>query len=366
MSRVVNSTGVARPSPTVAWATHLICLFTTIATLPLLISGGLVVSTESSLSVPDWPLSYGMWMPPMVGGIFYEHGHRMIGATVGLLVLILNAWVHLVDSRVWIRELARIALIAVCLQGLLGGLTVLYFLPLPVSVFHGCLAQIFFCLLLAMSLVTRTSGGSRDGMIAAPHSADGITIRKLTRALIATLAVQLVLGVTLRMNRPEVSVPLLVIHILWAFAVIGMVGWVSWKISTLKSALPRTRAIIYSIAGLVCLQFFLGLGALMARLHSLKAPQPTWAKILIPTAHQATGAVILGMAVALALLASFGWTTLEAKAGAPTPGTDPSKNAVTKPTAESSIQAAETHATSLTHDTPTPGSASASAKAGKR
>src|SRR5216117_3362962 len=98
-------------------------------TLFLIFVGGLVTSTESGLSVPDWPLSYGRLMPPMVGGIFYEHGHRMVATSVGILTVILAVGLYRREKRAWVRRLGYGALAAVVLQGVLGGLTVLFLLP---------------------------------------------------------------------------------------------------------------------------------------------------------------------------------------------------------------------------------------------
>ena len=123
------------------------------ATFLLLIAGGLVTSTGSGLAVPDWPLSYGQWMPPMVGGILYEHGHRMIAATVGLLTLILTLWIGFSEKRRWVRLLAIAAFAAVVLQGILGGLTVLWQLPAAVSVAHAMLGQTFFVLVALLATI---------------------------------------------------------------------------------------------------------------------------------------------------------------------------------------------------------------------
>jgi cytochrome c oxidase assembly protein subunit 15 len=111
----------------------------------------MVKSTDSGLAVPDWPLSYGMFFPPMVGGVFYEHGHRMIATGVGFLTLILAIWLGLKEQRRWVRNLGYAALGTVILQGVLGGITVLFFLPTPVSVLHGILAQIFFILTIIIA-----------------------------------------------------------------------------------------------------------------------------------------------------------------------------------------------------------------------
>ena len=125
----------------------------------MLIAGALVTSNDAGLSVPDWPLSYGSLMPPMIGGIFYEHGHRMIASFVGLLSIILAVWLWRVYSRRppgerWLRWLGVAALGAVIVQGLLGGLTVLFYLPPAVSSAHATLAQLFFATVVSIALFT--------------------------------------------------------------------------------------------------------------------------------------------------------------------------------------------------------------------
>ena len=119
---------------------HRFAVATAVATLFLIFAGGLVTSTESGLSVPDWPLSYGRLMPPMVGGVFYEHGHRMVATAVGILTILLAVWLSRREPRAWVRRLGYAALAAVVAQGVLGGLTVLFLLPMAVSVAHACLA----------------------------------------------------------------------------------------------------------------------------------------------------------------------------------------------------------------------------------
>src|SRR5438132_12273459 len=125
-------------SPFAPWR-HRLSLLLVASTLALIFVGGLVTSTGSGLSVPDWPLSYGRVMPPMVGGVFYEHGHRMVASTVGFLTLVLALWTAQAERRATVRRLAWAALAAVIAQGLLGGLTVLFLLPKAISIAHACL-----------------------------------------------------------------------------------------------------------------------------------------------------------------------------------------------------------------------------------
>lgn len=133
---------------------HLFALVCVFATLFLLSAGGLVTSTASGLAVPDWPLSYGKVLPPMVGGIFYEHGHRMIATGVGFLTVLLALSLAWKEPRPWVKKLGWAALGVVILQGVLGGLTVLFHLPSYISAGHATLGQIFFCLVTTLAVVT--------------------------------------------------------------------------------------------------------------------------------------------------------------------------------------------------------------------
>src|SRR5688572_33068710 len=110
-------------------ALHRFAVLTAASTLVLIVAGGLVTSTESGLAVPDWPLSYGRLMPRMVGGVFYEHGHRMVAASVGLLTIFLALLLTLREDRTWMKKAGWIGVGLVIFQGVLGGLTVLFRLP---------------------------------------------------------------------------------------------------------------------------------------------------------------------------------------------------------------------------------------------
>src|SRR5688572_4748400 len=124
------------------------------STLFLIFAGAMVTSTGSGLAVPDWPLSYGMLMPPMVGGIFYEHGHRMIASAVGLLTIVQAVWLQRREPKRFVRILGWLSLAAVIVQGILGGITVLLLLPKAVSISHAALAEIFFCINVSIAFFT--------------------------------------------------------------------------------------------------------------------------------------------------------------------------------------------------------------------
>src|SRR5688572_8936582 len=168
---------------------HRYAKLVTASTVLLIAAGGMVTSTGSGLSVPDWPNTYGWFMfsfpvEKWVGGIFYEHSHRLIASTVGFLTVILAVWTWRVEPRAWVRWMGVGALVAVVLQGLLGGLTVLLLLPAPVSIGHAGLAQIFFCLTLALALVTSPSWKS------APAAVDDAALRRLATATTVVIYVQ--------------------------------------------------------------------------------------------------------------------------------------------------------------------------------
>src|SRR5258708_8422869 len=133
---------------------HRYAILLSVCTLFLVVAGASVTSKEAGLSVPDWPLSYGQVMPPMIGGVKFEHGHRMIATFVGMLTIGLAIWLQRADPRSWMRKLGWISLAAVIGQGILGGLTVLLLLPPAVSISHACLAQLFFSTMVAIALFT--------------------------------------------------------------------------------------------------------------------------------------------------------------------------------------------------------------------
>ena len=178
------------------------------STVLLILAGSFVTSTDSGLSVPDWPTTYGwnMFMfPPskMVGGIFYEHGHRLIASTVGFMTIVLAAWLWMKDPRRWLKWFGVGALGAVVAQGLLGGLTVLFFLPPAVSTAHAGLAEIFFCMTVAIALFT--SPGWIDGYASA--RVDDQKLRRLATATTAIVFTQIVIGATMRHVGAGLAIP---------------------------------------------------------------------------------------------------------------------------------------------------------------
>jgi cytochrome c oxidase assembly protein subunit 15 len=200
---------------------HLFAALVAASTGILIFAGGLVTSTESGLSVPDWPNTYGYFMfffplEKMVGGIRYEHTHRLIASTVGFLILVLAVWLWRSETRAWVRRLGYIALGAVITQGILGGITVLWYLPDPISIAHASLAQIVFCLTMTIALVTspgwKRAYATPKGTPLRPSGSQGPTpddlmLRRVAVATTALIYLQIVIGATMRHTGAGLAIP---------------------------------------------------------------------------------------------------------------------------------------------------------------
>jgi heme a synthase len=185
---------------------HRFATFVAACTVLLLLAGSLVTSTASGLSVPDWPTTYGWNMftfPPSkwVGGIFYEHGHRLIASSVGFLTIVLAAWLWFADPRRWMKRLGLAALGAVILQGVLGGITVLLFLPTAISSAHAGLAEIFFCMTIAIALFT-SQGWSRGD-----DAVDDPVLRRVATTTTTLIYVQILVGAVMRHSDAGLAIP---------------------------------------------------------------------------------------------------------------------------------------------------------------
>jgi cytochrome c oxidase assembly protein subunit 15 len=184
-----------------AWAT---C----VATLFLICSGGMVTSKGVGLAVPDWPTTFGynMFLFPVskwIGGIFFEHTHRLVASAVGFLTIILAIWLWRSDDRRWVRSLGAIALAGVILQGILGGLRVTM-LKDEIGIFHACLAQAFLGLLVLVALATTKFWRTLSNVFVPPEKFAPIK----TLASLVTLAIyaQLALGATMRHEHRDLAI----------------------------------------------------------------------------------------------------------------------------------------------------------------
>lgn len=187
---------------------HRLALLTVLATIVLIGVGGLVTSHGAGMAVPDWPTTYGynMFLFPlsgMVGGILYEHSHRLVASGVGLLTAILALWLWLKESRRWVRWLGLVAFVAVVLQGILGGLRVTL-LKDELGIFHATLAQSFFVLLGSIALVTSRRWAE---LVRRPPAPLSRTVRHGVLAITAITFLQLILGSTMRHQHAGLAVP---------------------------------------------------------------------------------------------------------------------------------------------------------------
>ncbi len=298
----------AAPPQAPLWV-HRFAVLTACATLGLIFVGGLVTSTGSGLAVPDWPLSFGQVFPPMVGGVFFEHGHRMVAAFVGVLTVTLAVLLANWEPRAWVRRLGWGALAAVLLQGSLGGLIVLLRLPTAVSVTHACLAQVFFCLTVAIAVCTSPRWLASQ-QVAVEAAAPSLCV--LTRVTVGLIFVQLILGALMRHMGAGLAIPDfplafgrvippfesqgVVIHFLHRMGALVVAVVISWTVARVLNRF-RTEAQLRrpaeALFALLMLQVTLG----ALTIWTQRAVTPM-------TAHVAIGAAVLATSLVLALRAT--------------------------------------------------------------
>ena len=267
---------------------HRLAVVTMVATLLLILLGGLVTNTGAALAVPDWPTTFGhnMLLYPwsqMVGGILYEHSHRLMGAVVGVLTLMLGA--TLWSSGTPLRVLGLVAVAAVCVQGLLGGLRVIL-LKETLAIVHGCLAQAFFALIVTIAFLT--SPWARLPVRGIDPAARGLAVG----AALLVYA-QIVLGALLT------HAGWIELHVLGAVAVFALVPLVAARLRRTGDpvARPLSRLLILLLGG----QLLLGVGSYLARFSSIWIPGAQVTMLVIPVTHRVVGALILAATVVLAV-----------------------------------------------------------------
>lgn len=278
-------------------AHHAFAVVTAFATFVLILAGALVTSHDAGLSVPDWPTSFGSLykIPPMVGGVKFEHGHRMIAQFIGLLTIILAVWTQKVDRRPWMRALGWIALGTVIAQGILGGITVLFYLPPAVSTAHATLAQTFLCLVVAMALFTGRTWVERAPQISAQN--DRPSLVTLTTLSVLSVYVQLILGAAFRHNGLK-----LIPHLVSAAIVTFLLLWTVVRVLSRHSQLPQLRKPAMFLLGLLIVQLTLGFVAYLTRVEwGRDAVQPELSMVASTVAHVAVGALVLATTVVLAI-----------------------------------------------------------------
>ena len=304
-----------------------------ISTLLLIFAGALVKSHEVGLSVPDWPTSYGYQMfsfplTDMIGGIFYEHGHRLIATVVGLMTLILAFTIYYTDHRLWLKKTAFFALGLVIIQGLFGGLTVLLFLPTPVSVIHAILAQTFLMVTIFISYGLSIERANRI----LNEKTDYKVLRFPTYLVTGIVFIQLIIGALMRHTESGLAIPdfplsggyiipafnqemlntiqsmqfesglpfvtlsQIIIHYfhrMGALAVAFSIGWLTLKI--IQSKISNEK--IYQLAGYLIILLIIQITLGAFTIWSVKEP-------FITSIHVINGAVILGVSTLLILRVS--------------------------------------------------------------
>lgn len=278
-------------------ALHNFALFTAIATFVLIVAGALVTSNDAGLAVPDWPTSFGSLyrIPPMEGGIQFEHVHRLLAEFVGFLTVILAFWTWRSDPRSWMRKLGFTALLTVAIQVILGGVTVLKFLPPAASVAHATLGQTFFCIAVAIALFT-----TRDWLDEEPLPAlerQSPPLPALAWITVAAVFVQLLLGSMLRHHTMK-----LLPHLVAAAIVTVLVFWTAMQTLTQRSAINRLRYPAIVLLAFLLVQLGLGFTAYLTRVAwGSSSGAPTAAMVASTVAHVSVGGLLLAAALLLAI-----------------------------------------------------------------
>lgn len=261
----------------------------------LIVAGALVTSEQAGLSVPDWPTSFGSFykIPPMVGGVKFEHGHRMIAQFVGLLTILFCVAAFRVEKRSWMRNLGLAAIGTVIAQGVLGGLTVLYFLPWYISTAHAALGQTFFAIAVLLALYS-----GRDWMEARPErfASEG-TPSTRTLALLSIFAVylQLFFGAAFRHSGMSI-LP----HLMNAIFTTGILAWTAIRVLSLHGSIRALRLPAATILGLLFVQLGFGFAAYLTRVvWGRDAVQPLPSMVSTTVAHVAVGALLLASSFVL-------------------------------------------------------------------
>jgi cytochrome c oxidase assembly protein subunit 15 len=276
--------------------------------LLLIAMGGFVTSINAGLAVPDWPTSFGSMDPfrPLpewwkITPVLAEHGHRLLGALVGLLTTVLTVWTWRTDPRSWMRKLGIFALVLVIFQGVLGGFRVVW-ISLDLAVVHACMAQLFFGILLFMTLATSRTWLHNRYEFRRDEAEDGRYLRFVSIGTAGILYIQIILGALLRHPGEGIDTVLAYTHIGGAtVALLGVlaVGRLIYRRFRQNPILQVHRWLLY---GLVALQIGLGLIAYVVLLNETgRLVQPSALQVIVNTSHLVIGSLLFGTAVSLAL-----------------------------------------------------------------
>jgi len=271
---------------------HRYAVLTAASALVLITAGALVTSNDAGLAVPDWPLSFGQLMPPMEGGVVYEHTHRLIGAMVGLLTVVLAIWLWRSSAPRWVKRLGWAALAAVIVQGLLGGATVLLKLPPAVSVSHACLAQLFFSSLVVIARATSDEWQSEPEIV---EDAGSPPLKVLAWVVPPAIVIQLLLGAAYR-HKALGIIP----HIVGALVVGGVIFMAGISVLSVHGRHPALARAARRLLWLTGLQIVLGIVAYLSRIIWEEAVRPHPVMVTFTVAHVAVGALVMASGFLLA------------------------------------------------------------------
>ncbi len=231
----------------------------------------------------------------MVGGVRFEHTHRMIAEFVGLLTIVIAVWTWRAERRRWLRFLAVAALGTVIAQGILGGLTVLFYLPPAISSAHAALAQTFFCIAVLIAMFTGPKWVEEQPRV--EFDTRRPSLFTLALLSIFVLYVQLLLGAMFRHHGMSWWP-----HVLNAGVVAFVLSWTAIRALSQFSGIEAVRRPATLMLGLLIAQLCLGFLAFLTRVAwGRNAVQPEFPMIISTVAHVAVGALLLATTVVLAV-----------------------------------------------------------------
>jgi cytochrome c oxidase assembly protein subunit 15 len=275
-------------------------------TVLLICWGGVVTSIGAGMAFPDWPTSLGSYnlINPVdewwaVPAYLAEHGHRLIASLVGMMTVILAGWTWWADPRRWMRWLGVAAVVLVVVQGVLGGLRVVW-VSLDLAMVHASVAQLFFAVLMAMTLFVSDAWRTGRGILADTGPAH--RLRWVAYATTVGIYVQIVLGALLRHAGGGVSGGFTAIHVTGAFVVVGLVGAVFVLAEKHFDDNSVVRRAAWGLLGAMGLQFALGLAALIVMLYEQSQTGLSLAPVVLTVAHLVVGALLFGMSIVTTLL----------------------------------------------------------------
>jgi cytochrome c oxidase assembly protein subunit 15 len=289
-------------------ALHRFAVLTACATFFLIFVGGLVTSTGSALAVPDWPLAFGKLIPAWEGGIRFEFGHRLAAGTVVILTLALMAWTWRAEPRRWVRQLVAISFGLIIVQAILGGITVLFELPLAIAVAHAATAQALFCLMVSIAIFTNPRWESTPHIDDAPVR---IALPTLAAATTVITYMQILVGAVMRHMSAGLVIPdfplsfgqlvpplfdkyiaINFAHRCGAVVVTAMVLWTVARVIRTHREVASLRRPALGLFLLLVLQICLGALTIWSG-----------SSVLPTTSHVAVGAAVLATSLTLTLRA---------------------------------------------------------------